>query len=522
MKTLLILMALSSVFLLVSCSYIDAEPYPAKELTLQYVLDAAKARRESIIKPDYNIFRSLADERVRLGEKWAEQYGEDYLLQLVVQSMVPGVQSQRISYYEAIADAETLLWLLRLTYGAYTYYGGDDVFVPLFNRIFEAFAEQDQWDAGDYGDFAEVLHRHLFEVVVDNHVHIGNRVLGAPDTWALSPLGVTEMPLGITADFFVGTTSFERSENGFRCYATSLYVTSIPERDIEEVFRLTIDDFGKLAYKPVIVIPGRSGLLSYSLTVTYEIGELEELLLLRHDSNQRRTVEQPSLVRRFGIPVVRIMRMGFYPNGADARQFLAYAEELQNEPVVIIDLRSNMGGNNLLSAQFLHRLTGEIIPSNSVILNIGNHQQSMEGLAAAMPSYHPLYRPIEDFKVYHPTTPLGEGHFVWNYTADRLVPNEQLIVFLTDRYTMSAGEGFIDFSLNLQNSLVIGQNTGGVFRKTGGPAYFLPNSGIMVGFGSGIVFHPDNQFPEGIGFAPDIWAIGDALDAALTLLLHTR
>ena len=507
--------------LLVSCSYNNAGQETQKELTLQYALDAGMARREGIVKPDYNMLRPLADERERLGGEWIEQFGEDYLVQLLLQSMMPIARAERISSSDAIADARALLWLLRLHYGAYVYYGGDEVFVPLFNRIIEELAGQDEWDAGqDFGDFAEVLHGHLMDVVIDNHVHIGNRVLGAHGAWTLSPYGLTEMPLGIVSDFFVGTAGFERSVRGFRSKENGLYVVSVSGYDIEQVFRLSIADSGELVYKPVIVVPGRTESLLYLLELVYENGEHETISLYRHDANQRRTLEQPSLARRNGIPVVNIMRMGFHPNEAYARQFLAYAEKLRDEDIVIIDIRSNMGGNNLLSAQFLHRLTGEIVPTNSIILNLGNHRQMMDALAA-VPSDSPFYRPLDDFETYHPTTSLGEGHFVWNYTADRLVPNEQLIIFLTDRHTKSAGEGFIDLALNLQNSLIIGQNTAGVISKTGGPAFFLPNSGVIVGFGPGIFFYPDDLISEGVGFAPDIWAIGDALDAALVLVqLH--
>ena len=138
----------------------------------------------------------------------------------------------------------------------------------------------------------------------------------------------------------------------------------------------------------------------------------------------------------------------------------------------------------------------------------------MEALAAIPNDAH-QYRPIADFITYHPTTPLGDYHFVWNHTPDRLVPSDQVIILLTDRYTASAGEGFVDFALNLENTLVIGQNTAGVAHKIGGPIFFLPHSGVPVQFGAGIMFYPEGLFAEGVGFTPDIWTSGDALDAAL-------
>jgi hypothetical protein len=243
------------------------------------------------------------------------------------------------------------------------------------------------------------------------------------------------MPVGTTAEFFLGAANFfDRTLNGFRCQTTDLYVRETIGHNIDEVFKLSVNDNGELAYIPIVMLPGRSDLRSYSLTLIYENGEEETINLPRRGTQRQTFREQPSLTRRNGIPIVSIMRMGFYPNGEDARQFLAYAEELREEPVVIIDIRSNMGGNNLLAAQFLHRLTGEIVPTNSVILNLGNHQQLMDALAD-MPSDSPIYRPLDDFQTYHPTIPFDDGHHIFNYTPDRLVPNEQLIVFLIDRYS---------------------------------------------------------------------------------------
>jgi len=496
-----------------------AEPAYAYDLTFEYALANALNRRESITKPDYNAFALLADERARLGDEWVELWCEEYLTELVMQSLTPIARAESISYEEAIADAYTLLMLLRMNYGAYTYYGGDDVFVPLFDRIFEALAQADEWNTGDdFGDFAELLQEHLLEVIVDNHVHIGFRPLGALDSFTITADGIDKMPLGITADFFVGSIRFERSVNGFRSQETGLYVASVADHSIDEVFRLSVDDNGEFSYIPIVMIPGRSGLQSYPLTLTFYNGEQETLILSQHEPHQR-GLSSPSLTWANGIPIVRITSMGFYPNQEYAQRFLGFAEELRDEPVVIVDIRSNRGGNNLLSAQFLHRLTGEVVPSNSVILHLGNHHETMETFAA-VPSDSPIYRPLSDLIAYHPSTPLGESHFVFNYTPDRLVQNDQLVIFLIDRYTMSAGEGFVDFSLNLQNSLIIGQNTGGVLQKTGGPGFFLPNSGIMVGFGPGLFLYPDNLFAEGVGFAPDVWVMGDALTAALAILQY--
>ena len=482
---------------------------------IQYALNAANTRRAGIVKPDYNMLLPFTEGREQIdydmAKLIAEMGGEEYLVQFVANLLAPVERASSVTREQAIYDAEILLMLLRISYGAYTYYGGDEVFLPMFESIFDTLDTSRQWTAGRSGNFQLVLHTFISQVIADNHFTIGGRHLGSEN---YSPAHTTTY--GTVATFFVGEIGFDFGNDRFRSRETDMYILEVVGHDVNELFRLSIDDEGELSYIPVLVVPGRDGGREFPITVVYENGEQEIVNLLRHNPT-RRNYQSPSLKWVDEIPVVTIMSMQSYPNVPEARQFLAYAYELKNEPVVIVDVRSNHGGNNLLSAQWLHIMSGEVVPSNSVILQMGNHQETMEALAA-VPSDSLQYRPIADFMTYHPTTPLGDYHFVWNYTADRLVPNDQLIILLTDRYTASAGEGFVDFVLNLENTLIIGQNTAGVAHKIAGAAFFLPNSGVPVHFGPGIAFFPEGLFAEGVGYAPDIWTVGDALDAALAFV----
>jgi C-terminal processing protease CtpA/Prc len=83
---------------------------------------------------------------------------------------------------------------------------------------------------------------------------------------------------------------------------------------------------------------------------------------------------------------------------------------------------------------------------------------------------------------------------------------------------MSAAEIFADKMLNLENTLIIGQNTAGFLIAPGNVPYYLPNSGIPFVAGIEHFMHPAGNFYEGIGIAPDVWVIGDALTAALAMV----
>ncbi|MCL2364515.1 MAG: S41 family peptidase [Defluviitaleaceae bacterium] len=108
--------------------------------------------------------------------------------------------------------------------------------------------------------------------------------------------------------------------------------------------------------------------------------------------------------------------------------------------------------------------------------------------------------------------------FVTNFAGGHFIPNDRLFIILTDKNTVSAGEGMVDLVLNVENVLVIGQNTRGMLAKSGGLHFYLPYSGILIHFGAAVIFKPKGLFQEGVGFAPDIWVYGDALEAALAFL----
>ena len=439
------------------------------------------------------------------------RYGEEYLVDFIVQCFAPIRREKNISSEQAIADAEVLLLLMQLTYGAYSYYGGDQVFIPIFDRIIEDFSAKDVWNTEHrIGDFANVFHKHLGGVITDNHFAVAYDIIGETnrDDFILGGLN--------TIDFYVGETTFIKTKHGFQAKDSGLYLESIPGYDLFQIMRLIINDDGDISYSPIINMPGSNNNPTYPINLVYRNGEQETVSLLRYEPHQMNVRDKVFLLHRDDIPIIKIMRMG-PPNDTEAHKFFEYAEELKDEPVIIIDIRSNVGGSSILPAKFLHRLLDELVPSNCVTLELGSQQDYLDMWAAA-PSDNPWYIPIDEVNMYYPTIPFGESHHVSNHTPDAIIINKPLLILLTDRFTYSAAERFIDLSLNLKNCLIIGQNTGGMIQTTGGPGFYLPNSGITVNFGQGLFLFPENTYAEGVGFTPDLWATGDALEAALALI----
>jgi len=127
----------------------------------------------------------------------------------------------------------------------------------------------------------------------------------------------------------------------------------------------------------------------------------------------------------------------------------------------------------------------------------------------------------ECFMRFNMPAAFDEGHSIMPYwLPDVLTPSNQLIIMITDRFTGSAGESFVSLMLGLENTLIIGQNTTGVYRSCQSMFFELPNSGIPVAFGQSLVVSGDELFVEGVGFAADVWVHGNALTATLALLAN--
>ncbi|MCL1787013.1 MAG: S41 family peptidase [Defluviitaleaceae bacterium] len=448
---------------------------------LDYALAHANQRREAINHPTADYLEALAAGRTHRGTIDLREL------------MTPLPTPREISAEDAVYDTNVFFSLLRDIYGAYYCFGGDEVFLPMWDDIILQLQQQDTWNMAS---FRNLLADNLSAVIGDNHFWIDNRLIAA------------------STFFFEFGHPFEKAENGFRHTESGLYVADIAGYEPDDVFRLSLNAYGELYYAIVVAQPNphRLPMDMYELTIVLENGEtLTENMV----STRPRPFAQefPSLRYEDDIPVVTVRSMG-HPESevtdgficsAGARLFLSFAEELADEPVVIIDIRSNTGGNALLSTMWLYRFLGEVVPHNLYPIARDVYLEVPDAWLAD------FYNSEESFEKY------------WAAPAGDTTKNDRLIVLLTDRFAWSAGDAFASQMLNVQNTLVVGQNTGGALI-TDSLAYpmYLPNSGLPFVYGTTRLVHPHGLFEEGLGVAPDVWVSGDALTATLAMLAHNR
>ena len=91
---------------------------------------------------------------------------------------------------------------------------------------------------------------------------------------------------------------------------------------------------------------------------------------------------------------------------------------------------------------------------------------------------------------------------------------------MTGKYTASAAEQFVDAIHNVENVLIVGENTNGCILTAAGSSY-LPNSNAPMVLGANLVhvFPGEGFFEELRGLYPDIWTpAGEAEELVIKLV----
>ena len=143
---------------------------------------------------------------------------------------------------------------------------------------------------------------------------------------------------------------------------------------------------------------------------------------------------------------------------------------MREAPVSVLDLRSNSGGSARIGWEWINRYT------NSQVLGHGIRIDTKKPMMSASPE-------------------------------ESWIKNEKLLIILMGKYSASSAEALLDYAYNVENVLIVGENTlGGVIG--GSSNIFLPNSACQIDIGGELL----NLFPEEEGYMeelrgiyPDIW-----------------
>ena len=159
-------------------------------------------------------------------------------------------------------------------------------------------------------------------------------------------------------------------------------------------------------------------------------------------------------------------------------EFVRTGSDLKNAKLIIIDARSNSGGDEDFIKNWLKSYTGEEPEQKTIISNWGT------AMFDRTQAYADLGEEFAAFRTGDKDYELFQG---------KLLANSTPILLLTDSMSGSAGESIVTYCRTLDNCLVIGSPTRG--------AQLVGN----VRGWTALHFIYSMENVEGKGYAPDLW-----------------
>lgn len=357
--------------------------------------------------------------------------------------------------------AEDVAWLFDAFYYGYSFYdylGGPEVFDAAESAVLQELEGRDSLTARELQD---LLIGHL-DFIKDGHFNIN----GAETSCRKVP-------------FFFRQVAFLKTEDGWRTVGGRTVESVDGHEDLDELFKRSISRQGDVVYYPVLLED-----VTFDMQSEFQQHTCSEKLTVRYADGSSQTLtaepwsvyvsdlpegEHTELRQAGGIPVFQFNNF----SSTWRRALMDGANALAEAPVGILDLRSNTGGYEDMADSWLLRYSGQTVPSNGLRYFILNGQ--VAGLAG--------------------------------YTVpDGWVENDRVLIILAGKRTASAAELLLERTANLENVLVIGENTSGAMMGNACRMQ-LPHSGCQVTMTVDSVYlpSPDSSYEELRGYEPDLW-----------------
>ena len=403
----------------------------------------------------------------------------------IAQRITQSIQSEKsrpatLTHEQIISELDFLFNLLRYSYSAYQYFGGDDVFLPLKESILEQISEMSA-PLSVHSYITNLLVPLLRSVIADNHVAIDNHVIGI------------RSQLYMNENFIL-----RKDESGFLTEIdgqTYRFLEAILDEQVVDGILPTLTRDGEFAWTFGYVVYGipPAGTISPTIELTVSLENTQtnivyyRVIRLHTIPNANRNQLSPhlySVTKRKGITILSNRRLRLN-EGYQLANFVETGAKLREEPVLILDLRGHGGGSSNYARQWIQQYTGQNIGSS---VFAGNQL-----VTAAVGALNHRVR----------TDP--PRWVSWERPSISVIQNENLVIVLTDNAIGSTGDAFVGMLRQLGNVLFVGSNTRGVLVTGNVRDVPLPYSRVNIRLGIQFNILPDLSPFEGVGFSPDLW-----------------
>jgi len=446
------------------------------------------------------------DSSLREFVKLLQYEWEDQELPLADLTMEIGAEPPgTISAQQAEGDVERLFNLFSHGYSGYGFYNQHGEFDQAKERILEQLPSRSSW-SGD--SLAGLLYEHL-GFIGDCHLTIGDhRFARHSDFWYDTKL-----------EFALGDRGYQYYANG-----TTFTLVSVDHSDPSAYLLPSINKEGEPIY--------RLGLLSrekpHPLILVAESDEGErqfEIKLRRSDFNfYSEDIFREDVIG--GIPVVRARSFGDY-YADELNQFVETASQHRGDPVLILDIRGNGGGNERWPIRWIQRLTDQRAEAVFVSSELES-KTSMTGRLNAFNYWYKEYEMAsyrdEIVQFTRKTEMLEDGRLQARWTGPYyprmpLIANDTTVIVIMNDGVASAGEGLVMRISQVENVVVVGENSMGCLTFGNISTHKLPHSGLMVWMPINFGIFLDQEIREGEGLLPDLWVpAAEAVDYTIAAL----
>ena len=375
---------------------------------------------------------------------------------------------------EALEDVDLYFRALHYSYGAY-YYFGEENFQKAENTIR---AKLSSCKTITRDQLISLMYSNLL-FVRDGHFCIAGRYEPAYES-------------SVQYLYYYSDRSFGKDANGYYLLGESekWYYTSCGNANAE--MQPYLEKSGRVCYSLRQFCPATAAHTTDIITLT-KGGETKTVSLTwslsqsyLEDGSQ---VPDYHYLKSNGIALITIRRFDW--NREDTmNEFVRTGSDLKNAKLIIIDARSNSGGDEDFIKNWLKSYTGEEPEQKTIISNWGT------AMFDRTQAYADLGEEFAAFRTGDKDYELFQG---------KLLANSTPILLLTDSMSGSAGESIVTYCRTLDNCLVIGSPTRGAQLVGNVRGWTLPNSGIGFQFGQALHFIYSMENVEGKGYAPDLW-----------------
>lgn len=404
--------------------------------------------------------------------------------------------AKTINLEQATKDLDMLFKLFRNCYGAYGYFGGDEIFFKAKNEILKELQGKKEINGFD---FYKLIYSKL-DFLKDKHTNYGAQDKNSKGYYMCK------------------NNSFFKDEKGYYKIndKKQYYISEINnDKDISKFMKRTIDKDGKLVYTIAILSESYisnkdQALLGINIEVNYLGGKdkISEKINLKAVKSGSDYATENSYSNSKGVPILKFGRMyNKLSEDKEEREIVDSAEELKECAVSIIDLRGNGGGFLNVGEAWFQKYTGSNYVGKRINLNFNSN----------------LVRTYKE-KLYKISC--SDGLFVTESLGvekNNRIKNKNTIFILVDDHDLSAAEVFIENMKCVDNVVLVGTNTGGTMLTSDIYTYVLKNSKIPIMLGSTLHVTPYFEEFEYKGFEPDILVdSNNSLEQVLKLIDHYK